>query len=1169
MFVIFCCYSFGYAEQFPAIPPIMQHFVNLTKPNVALAIDNSLTTSIELPRDLKNYTKPTPRRLDIFKDAAMQITSKYYNEFNWTISVIADGQRDKHWKKNPDPKGSGYDVLPVVADCTVAYGTEGRWYCGNFDSWHPRHTYNSIATTTLWASTFGKNYKNLIPGTTYNYYFPYNNGWIMYKDQEYGLGTEEILPQTAIWGYDNEPRTSDVEWPRWWAGKQILIPHSDTSKRVEEDKGKNQNCASYFAKEPTEKVVFSADNYPSHYCLIQQQIKEITPRGPQYLGYLYPNLVDYMAEQIKYRCQETFIIVLTDGDDLSDIFNTPAAKKYAFNDAKHGTDAEGKSFDGVDFPNQFIKSYAAGFDFNFLYARAFDQFAKNGGGSATLAYKPDDMMKILEGFVREMRPSNVFMTSLPAVSSAADKFGNYLTGHVLTNPNNWSSGIKFKIKEDKPSNKDKKEFHIKYLSDYAVVFANTNKGLINFSDADEVQNTKLTNIDFDLAATKNVTNFVSWLIGSNIPDADLGFRERSFTINDEKRFMGDVLDSGFVMVGETNEKISAPEYLSLGSNDGMLKIFKANPQFGDYLEGEDQEKIKLKADGTPITDQDGIPLTYGACYLKNSDGSFVLDTKGKKTPTIIQLNGYCQALYDTNVYIYTFSYIPGQAIKESGKTILNTLKNRADPNYGFDVKDSPEHQYNVNGGIFYRTTDKGQTFIVGNLGQGGRATYALNIGGINQITGDKVGLDAPKTNWKQSIPLWDTSSRNFGNAMEGSQNMGYTIGTPSVARFALKRDAEGKPDFKGDIRYVAAVSSGYDSSQAGPTLYLYDALGANVAVDKNIATTTGPGKLIKTITYTEGSGLMNSLSSPTLVDLNFDGIIDIAYAGDRNGNLYRFDFRGRTVDDWSVHLLYKGSSDKPIVSAPAFSNFNKTQVVIFGTGSQLFESDFYPLKEQSIYGIYDDFSNKTISQNLLIQQTLSPYGSVTNKRLITNNKIKEESEGWFVNFTGGYGESVTASPQVYNGTVFFTTNIIQNKEKMPEGAICFRPLIGPTSWIMQLNAKTGGTLSDDDTHIKDFTQGGGTNLAGSEMADVTLSQIVITLKNMSYAMTTNGVAISGNMRDFDLIPNQTNPLLQDLIDNRCDEDAFMTTNDNNYELSKCVRTEIQGTPRRIYLHKRF
>ncbi|EPI0451420.1 PilC/PilY family type IV pilus protein, partial [Neisseria gonorrhoeae] len=139
-------------------------------------------------------------------------------------------------------------------------------------------------------------------------------------------------------------------------------------------------------------------------------------------------------------------------------------------------------------------------------------------------------------------------------------------------------------------------------------------------------------------------------------------------------------------------------------------------------------------------------------------------------------------------------------------------------------------------------------------------------------------------------------------------------------------------------KYAAFLASGYAAKQIASqenktALYVYD-LGNTL------------GTPIAKIEVKDGKG---GLSSPTLVDKDLDGIVDIAYAGDRGGNMYRFDLSNSDPSKWSVSTIFEGG--KPITSAPAVSRLADKRVVIFGTGSDLSEEDVVGKDQQYIYGI--------------------------------------------------------------------------------------------------------------------------------------------------------------------------------------------------------------------------
>ncbi|HGO8951784.1 TPA: PilC/PilY family type IV pilus protein, partial [Neisseria meningitidis] len=140
---------------------------------------------------------------------------------------------------------------------------------------------------------------------------------------------------------------------------------------------------------------------------------------------------------------------------------------------------------------------------------------------------------------------------------------------------------------------------------------------------------------------------------------------------------------------------------------------------------------------------------------------------------------------------------------------------------------------------------------------------------------------------------------NNGNNGNNRVELGYTVGTPQIGK-----THNGK--------YAAFLASGYatkdiNNGENKTALYVYD-------LENN-------GNLIKKIEVKDGKG---GLSSPTLVDKDLDGTVDIAYAGDRGGSMYRFDLSSQDPKQWSARAIFKG--DKPITSAPAISQLKDKRV---------------------------------------------------------------------------------------------------------------------------------------------------------------------------------------------------------------------------------------------------
>ncbi|EPI4015974.1 PilC family type IV pilus tip adhesin, partial [Neisseria gonorrhoeae] len=234
------------------------------------------------------------------------------------------------------------------------------------------------------------------------------------------------------------------------------------------------------------------------------------------------------------------------------------------------------------------------------------------------------------------------------------------------------------------------------------------------------------------------------------------------------------------------------------------------------------------------------------------------------------------------------------------------------------------------------------------------------------------------------------------------------------------------------------LASGYAAKQIASqenktALYVYD-LG------------NGSGSLIKKIEVQGGKG---GLSSPTLVDKDLDGIVDIAYAGDRGGNMYRFDLSNSDSSKWSVSTIFEG--DKPITSAPAVSRLADKRVVIFGTGSDLSEEDVVGTNQQYIYGIFDD-DKPTVNVKVtngtgggLLEQVLSEENKIL---FLINNKASGGSadKGWVVKLREG--ERVTVKPTVVLRTAFVTIRKYTGNDKC-----------GAQTAILGINTADGGALT--------------------------------------------------------------------------------------------------------------
>ncbi len=367
---------------------------------------------------------------------------------------------------------------------------------------------------------------------------------------------------------------------------------------------------------------------------------------------------------------------------------------------------------------------------------------------------------------------------------------------------------------------------------------------------------------------------------------------------------------------------------------------------------------------------------------------------------------------DERNYSLKLSYIPGtmprKDIQSQDSTLAKELRAFAEKGYVGD-------RYGVDGGFVLRQVNnlngQDRVFMFGAMGLGGRGAYALDL--------TKADGSDPT-----AVSLFDVKHDNNGKNSNNSVQLGYTVGTPQIGKTH-------------NDKYAAFLASGYatkdiNNGENKTALYVYD-------LENN-------GNLIKKIEVKDGKG---GLSSPTLVDKDLDGTVDIAYAGDRGGSMYRFDLSSQDPQQWSVRTIFSGN--KPITSAPAISQLKDKRVVIFGTGSDLSEDDVDNNDMQSIYGIFDnDTAAGNANANLsglgggLLEQKLTQEDRTL---FLTDYKRSDGSgsKGWVVNLQPG--QRVTVKPTVVLRTAFVTIRKYKDNG------------CGAETAILGINTADGGKLT--------------------------------------------------------------------------------------------------------------
>ena len=804
-----------------------------------------------------------------------------------------------------------------------------------------------------------------------------------------------------------------------------------------------------------------------------------------------------VINKLKYRCQKSYLVVLTDGESnsqhaLSDInydgyfdaekgrvtkedknfrlqyfTHTLASKNFGpyiyrdpfykengnviYQGPKRLTDNAGKAWDSEDelHNNKKFEQKAETFTIGIGLGKKANaiEYLKNGAtpsgeaptGNFYNANNQEEISaafkNIFETIFAEKNTTNTTTTSTAPTVAISSSTQNHLSITATTESGAWSSNLCIRqITDDNNAKCAQPSYGNRQLllNDGTNTYLYSDN-LSNFNNAyfkidnDTNQNEWLKGLLTWLSRSKN-DNDINQINGFN-PGKDSKYRVRT----DETRDLGDIIDNPIITAGDQNG--INQKYMITSANDGMVYVFGAT-----------------------------------------NDANHPYDLK--------------------------FNFMPMNIERQSNDgsdLVSHYYKDLVDINYG--KNSNYPHRFLLNGGMAVQQTEKRvdsegkllpqQTIMVSNMGQAGRGAFAINIGGKDLVSGQAVGVDnMGSEEWYKDISLFQTPT--------GKDNyFGFTVGTPAIARLRVNEDTDASAtSVANHIREAAFINNGYNYSEtlasnsagrlsAESALYIYDILGVDVGTD-GFQKIGSKGELIaklapKVNDDSDDEQATGGLSSPTAIDIDNDGVVDIVYAGDYSGNLYRFDLRSPKPSEWTVHKLF--SAGAPITSAPSVilvknANINNnnsltglTAIVTFGTGSDIYQSDLTNKNQQAVYGIYDNLSISSPSEiskeTDLLQQQLTISGKY---RMLSDYKFNPKSHrGWFFNLESDTGERVVSKPIVasYAGAVISRTYDVKRDDDLDDP--CQKTTTKQESDVysgkIQYNIKTGGLLKKSDPHF--------------------------------------------------------------------------------------------------------
>jgi type IV pilus assembly protein PilY1 len=575
------------------------------------------------------------------------------------------------------------------------------------------------------------------------------------------------------------------------------------------------------------------------------------------------------------------------------------------------------------------------------------------------------------------------------------------------------------------------------------------------------QQTQLDTGDSSLSPVPPAAARLAYLRGDHsneLPPASTGsfFRDRASVL-------GDIIDSSPAWVGPPSATFPVTWQDNYGTNSTTLPSSTPPENSGQtYAAYTTQEQTRINVVYTGAND--GFLHGFEAGEF-NSANQYV--GTGSGASFVGTLNDGKELL----------AYMPALVLKNINTTTVG--RDYSNPQYGhkFDVDAAPG-----TGDVFYG--GQWHTILVGGLGAGGAAIYALDV--TNPANSTDTTIPDPTFSEAHAASLvigeWNTTLSCQGNSSCGT-NLGNTYGVPQIRRFHSGQ-------------WGAVFGNGFSSSTGD----------AGIFVMLLNATSGAPTfYYISTGTATCTSGAANGIGPVAAADLDVDHITDYVYAGDLCGNVWRFDLTSPTPASWTTPIkIFTTATGQPIttqvqVDLAAGTPFRRV-LIEFGTGRQVPMTNTaaatYSQSQQAIYGIWDwnmgtwnansnvkfaslssGPSNLSGITNLTAQT--AAIASVGGVDFRTVNSVAVPwagttggtSYGWYLNLSSGLPNpsdvnALTSSttPQIFE-QVIFSPNLADNtltiNTTIPPStslATCSSTL--PGGFTLAINPSTGGGFTN-------------------------------------------------------------------------------------------------------------
>ncbi|KUJ79645.1 hypothetical protein AWR36_014960 [Microbulbifer flavimaris] len=444
------------------------------------------------------------------------------------------------------------------------------------------------------------------------------------------------------------------------------------------------------------------------------------------------------------------------------------------------------------------------------------------------------------------------------------------------------------------------------------------------------------------------------------------------------------------------------------------------------------------------------PASFGGNNNNEKYEQFKIDNTSRTPMVYVGANDGMLHGFNAETGEEVFGYVPSLVLDAARYEGLHSFTHSEySHNYYVDLTPTVSDIYiDPDGG----NKEEWLSVLVGGLRGGGKGYFALNV------------TDPARLNetFADEIVMWE-----FDGA-DDAANLGHSYSEAQIAKL-------------NNGKWAVIFGNGYnsDNGEAGLfVVYIEDGLDGSW--------TAGEWKYISTGMGASATGRKNGLSSPRLIDLNGDRIVDRVYAGDLMGNMWSFDLSATADSGWGVYggkPLFSagaqaGEPSAAIMSAPlvarntAVTGAGANVLVMFGTGQYLNSGDLVDDTASAFYAVWDN--DYTLGSNSVVADDLATRvlaDDGTARQVDYDNPLTEaldwtSQQGWKilldtgdVNGTGFAGERVISSATLRRNTLFFST-VSPNPQPCASSG---------RGYLMSLDFRTGEA---NDDAVADFNNDG-------------------------------------------------------------------------------------------------